>query len=1317
MPEEDIKLFQHNEEAYKKLVKSLDDYPLAFIEHATGTGKSLIILKYLYVKMREMRIFFVTLHDEMFDQLFGKQMKMLGMKREDFNKFETLIYYNLVKQDPKDIVDNYDCIVFDEAHHCGAPKWSKIVEGIKEEVLKRKDKKMIGLTATGIRYLDNYLDVCEKYFDGHLVSKLNVVDAMLRELLPTPLYINSIVSCKSKYEQVMHKLQKMPRTKEIIDLMDKMKKIGKRIDDNSSVSDLLKKYDVKTGEKYIVFCKNIKDLEKKKEEAKEWFKDIGPVKMFEAHSGQKKQKNHEQINEFEQKRDEVSLMFAVDIFNEGFHIDDLDGILMFRETTSPIVYLQQIGRALSFSARKKQIKIFDFVDNISDNDVIRELYKELVSEAKRLMREEPEKRELFEEIIKRFEIVDYTSSTIETLDEIETYLDENFTFRNSIIRAISKLQQYRDTFPSNDIQYDIKNGKLDIEYLKAYEHIKAMDRYLTLENIEVLNNLKIDFNGEILMDIEKRRELLAGHNNYEELEVARFNKFRSDYIQFMADFNRRPVMGNSKEEDHLFSEYRKYLGTLSKKDLMNLFNKFDFKLTVEELVLTGNYPTKDELYEYFSVMVKRLGECLGFDRAELKVLKKVKALIPMEFFQLKEYLDHNKDVGVLLDAAIKVLKRYELNKKEFQSNGYSSFVTPNELLKAQRVLKKYALYVNNEQFKELLETDIELPRSINMSWEERLEKLGSYNSFYEKEMDKETSVISNYFSFIVKNNRRPDENNPSERDLATAYDDFLLFTSVSKIKIICASLEHYEMPHSFLEKVLLGEKIPEIEINDYINTLLEKKKKNKYLTSRELKILRFIFNKQKFGQSVEVTNLLKVQTVYQQIWNLIEKYERFKDSASYNRLLFFLKNNNEYVTVEILNKLKSIDITFSREFEQIVRNLGEYSSIKEKKLAEKSKMLISLEKYVYDNKKRPDVGSDLDKQYRKKLAKMTKSDIKEFLRIFKKNNISFTPLERILLEIATRDEILSYLNDLDSKVVEQNYSLDELDKRVINKLNHNGLLSDYPRLMKLLPNYHQQITVEDRIVREIDEKLTANPNIEIDFDAYSLNVSSKKLAKLETKRMNLILQNFFKRLLYIMHTNNCSLMAGLDNEDKEKYQIYIEYKSMNPDTRELLEEVKAVDRYYRALENESYKEALLKNYVDFIYNHKGQKPNYASEDMEELELARQFDSMKEYFTRNDVILIETAIRESEKVNSEEFYQQYVNFILSKGRMPCGNSDDPYEVKLNNLYLNINNSFTKNQSAEIKKLKKTYNKATIEATISFGKRKESEKNDRKKKSSD
>lgn len=35
------------------------------------------------------------------------------------------------------------------------------------------------------------------------------------------------------------------------------------------------------------------------------------------------------------------------MLNEGIHVDDVDGVILLRPTVSPIIYLQQIGRALS----------------------------------------------------------------------------------------------------------------------------------------------------------------------------------------------------------------------------------------------------------------------------------------------------------------------------------------------------------------------------------------------------------------------------------------------------------------------------------------------------------------------------------------------------------------------------------------------------------------------------------------------------------------------------------------------------------------------------------------------------------------------------------------------------------------------------------------------------------------------------------------------------------------------------------------------------------------------------------------------------------
>lgn len=43
------------------------------------------------------------------------------------------------------------------------------------------------------------------------------------------------------------------------------------------------------------------------------------------------------------------------MLNEGVHVDDVDGVILLRPTVSPIIYLQQIGRALSAGSGKTPV--------------------------------------------------------------------------------------------------------------------------------------------------------------------------------------------------------------------------------------------------------------------------------------------------------------------------------------------------------------------------------------------------------------------------------------------------------------------------------------------------------------------------------------------------------------------------------------------------------------------------------------------------------------------------------------------------------------------------------------------------------------------------------------------------------------------------------------------------------------------------------------------------------------------------------------------------------------------------------------------------
>jgi hypothetical protein len=62
------------------------------------------------------------------------------------------------------------------------------------------------------------------------------------------------------------------------------------------------------------------------------------------------------------QRGELDVLFAVDMFNEGVDLPDVDTILMLRPTESQILWLQQFGRGLRYRPEKR-LKVIDYIGN------------------------------------------------------------------------------------------------------------------------------------------------------------------------------------------------------------------------------------------------------------------------------------------------------------------------------------------------------------------------------------------------------------------------------------------------------------------------------------------------------------------------------------------------------------------------------------------------------------------------------------------------------------------------------------------------------------------------------------------------------------------------------------------------------------------------------------------------------------------------------------------------------------------------------------------------------------------------------------------
>jgi len=56
----------------------------------------------------------------------------------------------------------------------------------------------------------------------------------------------------------------------------------------------------------------------------------------------------------------LSVVFSVDLFNEGVDVPTVNSLLMLRPTESPLLFLQQLGRGLRMAPGKSLCTVLDF---------------------------------------------------------------------------------------------------------------------------------------------------------------------------------------------------------------------------------------------------------------------------------------------------------------------------------------------------------------------------------------------------------------------------------------------------------------------------------------------------------------------------------------------------------------------------------------------------------------------------------------------------------------------------------------------------------------------------------------------------------------------------------------------------------------------------------------------------------------------------------------------------------------------------------------------------------------------------------------------
>ena len=564
-----IELLPHNEVAYKKLLESLTNHQMTSINHATGTGKSFIILKYLY-QNNEKRILYLAPTYPILEQLIEEHMKELDINIKEFNQFNTMIYANLLEKNMKNLAKDFDIIILDEYHRCGAEEWGKQVKELLEEIRKKyPNTKVIGTTATEVRYLDNTRNMNQALFNGVEASKLTLADAILEGILPVPIYINFNYNLLNELNQLENNVEKYTfyRT-EKIKLLKHLKIFQNQIENTFLFHEKLEKY-LQDKKKILVFSSNINKIEEDRKIIQKILPKID--NDYVLHSKIDKKINSETLKKFRNdSSDKTSVLYSIDILNEGVHVKGVDAICMMRPTTSPIIYLQQLGRLLSFSRRNDEVLVLDFVNNIKNHPMIYTLYQDVITRAAELIKEHPENEQRYRKVLNNFSIVEKSSILSKKMDDMKELYSKDALLERRLLKAISILE---DSTYQNEV-----------EKFQAQMDILKYEKYITLDMYDRINKIK-GIKKPSIMNYTKEefRNLLSGKKNVNESNKPAVKNIYKELVAFYDLYNHLPTVLSTKElEKKLAVDVLNNYYRFSTKMKEYIFNNISSDLSIFE---------------------------------------------------------------------------------------------------------------------------------------------------------------------------------------------------------------------------------------------------------------------------------------------------------------------------------------------------------------------------------------------------------------------------------------------------------------------------------------------------------------------------------------------------------------------------------------------------------------------------------------------------------------------------------------------------------------------------------------------------------------
>lgn len=367
-----LELREYQKEALELLRESLLDTGRGQLILATGLGKTVIIAELVDDLLTdkllgEGRVLVLAHTIPLVNQLllsFWRHLpKSVPTHRwsagEKPISFEGITFATVQSLSKVEDLPYFDLVIIDEAHHLGAPDYSNVVERLDAP-------KLIGVTATPWRADGISID----YWFGPPVYRMGIKEGLAHGFLSEVDYRIFVDNIDWKF------VSESSRFGYTIAQLNKRLLIPTR--DEEAIKEIRKIYDREDRNRGLVFSPSrthaksfASDLRRNGFTAAALTCDDDHIQRFKL------------ISEFASGR--LQFLCVVDIFNEGIDVPNVDLLVFLRVTHSRRIFVQQLGRGLRISPKKKNVIVLDFAADIrrihaaldlnsaKDNEVIERL--------------------------------------------------------------------------------------------------------------------------------------------------------------------------------------------------------------------------------------------------------------------------------------------------------------------------------------------------------------------------------------------------------------------------------------------------------------------------------------------------------------------------------------------------------------------------------------------------------------------------------------------------------------------------------------------------------------------------------------------------------------------------------------------------------------------------------------------------------------------------------------------------------------------------------------------------------------------------------